>query len=209
MNLLSILLMVWVEPLLLLIISLYSLSKFMCLGNLTETALHLSILQYFLSSESLFLQRIHFVFFFFLLLHHFLLSQLLLSLEVNLIFLFLGKSFEVIWLDSMIGEHALLGGWVFSHEVMVQGKVDLDLLLVCPFVMLSHVFILLCLSKDSINSIGFHLVFGSLSIMLTLIRCQNLIKVNGLLIKQIIGLFLNLLETCLLSNLLLAPIFLL
>lgn len=170
MNLLSILLMVWVEPLLLLIISLYSLSEFMCLGNLTETALHLSILQYFLSSKGLFLQRIHFVFIFLLLLHHFLLSQLLLSLEVNLIFLFLGKSFEVIWLDSMIGEHTLLGGWVFSHEIMVQGEVDLDLLLVCPFVMLSHISILLCLSEDSINSIGFHLVFGSLSIMLTLSR---------------------------------------
>jgi len=209
--LLSIFLVVWVYPSCLLIKRLGLLNIAILSGNLSLTSLQLSIRNYLLATDSFLLDRIGSLFFLLLLFHHLLLPHLLGSLEVDLINLVwvMFKSLEVVWLDSVRSKHAYLSCWVFTEDIVVVPVVELDFVLMGPLFMSLGVGHFLFLGEDAINMLGVHLVLMSLSIMLALGFSENLIMPEGLLIKQRVNSFFELLLLFFFSDLLLAPILLL
>ena len=157
---LRILLVIWVDPLLLLNISLKSLSLHVVLCHLSETLLHGSITEDLLSSDDLLLESICLILFGLLLFHHFSFTHLHLPLEIHLILLGLSESLEVVWLHSVGCEHRHLSGWVLSHEIGVIGILNLSCLSISPLLVLSDLSILLLLGENLVNSQG---LLGSLS----------------------------------------------
>jgi hypothetical protein len=133
---LSILLMIWVNPLLLFLVGLNSLSKHCLLSNTSKILFHGSIRNDLLSSNDLKLHGVHFVFISQLILHHLLLSYLHLSLEVNLINLSLIETLKMVWLNSMRSQHGYLSSWIFSHKVGVVCEIEFNFFLIGPIFML-------------------------------------------------------------------------
>lgn len=127
-------LVIWINPLLLLVSSL-SLLHFSVL-NLggSKVILHFSIIQNLCPSYFFQLHSIEFILIFFLKTHHSSFSQLLFSLEVNLIDLVLFKSFEMIWFNSMVSKHAHFSLWIFSHEIVIVSEFNFSFLLSGPFI---------------------------------------------------------------------------
>ena len=142
----SILLMIWIDPLLLLVVSLQSLCHHVRLSNTSQILFHCSVSDNLLSSDNFQLHGVHFVFFSQLLLHHRLLSYLHLSLEVYLVDLSLVEPLEVIWLHSMWRQHTNLSSWVFSHKISIVRELHLGLLLISPCLVLIDFSIFLLLS---------------------------------------------------------------
>jgi len=75
--------------------------------------------------------------------------------------------------------------------------------------MLLHISISLLLGHDLVDSKCLLLIVGPLTVMLCLGLVQHFVEVDGLRIKKVICLFLQLLSHLLLSYLLLTPVLLL
>ena len=66
-----------------------------------------------------------------------LLDDLLVTLVKDGRLLLIIEALEVVWLDSVRGQHRLLGGRVLRHEVIRQSEIHLMCLLVGPVLPLS------------------------------------------------------------------------
>lgn len=102
---LLILLVIWIDPFLLLIISLHSLCLHMLLSNTSQILFHGSVAKDLLSADDLLLHCVHLILFSFLLFHHFRFTDLHLSLQVDLVDLLLVEALKMIWLHSVSSKH--------------------------------------------------------------------------------------------------------
>ena len=126
------LLSVGVLPLLLEFILLFSMSFFSRLSDRSLLSLEVAIVNDLQTSHVFLLNSPETLLLFSLLLEELLLNQLLISLVKNGSLLFLIKTLEVIGLYSMRGQHRGHSGWIFSHQVMSQGKLNLVSFLISP-----------------------------------------------------------------------------
>lgn len=155
-----------VNPLLLGISSLLSLSSHVIGSNTSSVSFHFPVLKDLQSSLVLQLKSVCFLLLSFLFGLEFFLSKLHGSLEKNCILLLLVESLKVIWLNSVRSQHWLFGGRVLSHEIMVRSVIQLDSLL--SFLdLVGHGFSFsLLLSKNVINWTGISLsLFASLGMI--------------------------------------------
>lgn len=102
------------------LICLFEMRFFSCLCHCSLLTLVLPVFKDLLASDMLLLQSPQAFFFFFALFLHLHFFHLLGALEQNLVLLILVESLEMVRLDSVRGEHALLCGGVFCHEFICQ-----------------------------------------------------------------------------------------
>ena len=147
-----VLFVIWVNPLLFLGVRHGVLGSHMILSNSSEILLHCSVSNDLLSTDHFLLHSVHFIFVNFLFFHELLLPNLHLSLEVNLVGLALGESFEVVWLNSVGSQHRNLSRWVFSHEICIISELNLNFLSIFPILVHLNISVLLLLGQDLVYS---------------------------------------------------------
>ena len=187
MGVVHIFLVVGVNPLLLFVGGLCRLLHFVVLGHRSELPLHFAVIQDLVSSYLLELHSVELVLLLLLLPHHLSLSHLHFALKVDLVDLILVQALEVVWLHTMWGEHAHLGLRIFSHEIMVIGKLQFVFLELGPRLMHLDLPFLLLLCQDLIDIVGVDLVLRPSLIMLFLRLLQNVVEIQSLLIEQIVN----------------------
>jgi len=94
--------------------------------DFSQLALHLLVADDLQAAHVFLLHGPETLFFFFHVSEHFLFLHLLLALVKNGLLLLLVHSLEMVGLDAVRGQHAHFSLRVFRHEVVVQGKVLLD-----------------------------------------------------------------------------------
>ena len=109
----------------------------------------------------------------------------------------------------MRGQHAHFSLRVFSHEIMIIGKLQLVLLELSPGLVHFNFPLFLLLRQDLIDVVRVLLVLRPGLIVLLLCLLEDLIEFERLLVEQIVHRLLQVLLLRLLGDLLLTPVFLL
>ena len=136
-------------------------------------------------------------------------SQLLAPFMKDGVLLLLVKALKVVWLDSVVGEHRLLGGGVLRHKVVTGCVVDIVLSLhhlvhsVCVIAILlflGRLFVGICAGFDHVCS---------LFIVILLSICKILMELGILRGYDSVSLLSRLFVKLFLTDLLFAPVSLL
>ena len=144
-----------------------------------------------------------------LLFHHVSLSQLHVPLIHHLVGLLSIEALKVVWDDTVSGEHALSGGWVLSHEVVVVGEVDISGSLQLLVVALCVVSVALLLGKLHVGILDRLLHSDALGGVLVLCILEHVVEVLGLGVVGSLSEFGLILEHLFLTDLLVDPVLLL
>lgn len=177
-----------------------------CFSHHSLLLLQVAVSEHLLATDVLLLQSPEPLFLLLGFLEQFLLLDLESTLMHDLVLLRLAETFEMVRLHAVRGQHGLLGGWVFSHEIVVQSKVLVACALELHLSAEGSISVSLLLRKLSVGiAIGLLHHGASLS-MLLLLFLQKLVEVQSLLIIASfikLGLFL---VQLLLSHLLSDPV---
>ena len=209
MSVLHVLLVVWVNPSAFLVSGLSSLQLSVLVLHTSMVLLKVSISQDLLTTNVFLLHGVSLILVYLLLLHEAGLLQLLGSLIVDVVDLTLIESLKVVWLDSVVSEHAHFSLRVLSHEVVGGGEGDLFLVEVSPIIVVVSISLSLLLGHLLVNFLCELLVVKPVLVVLTLSLSQNLVEVDGLLVELLVDESLVLFFVLLFPDLLFAPILLL
>jgi hypothetical protein len=165
---LSLLLTIWVLPLLSVLLTLKGVSILGSFSHSSLFALEVTVIDDLKTSVMLLLKSPKAFFFLSLFLEKGLFDDLLVTLVKNGSLLLVVKTLKVVWLNTMRSQHGCHSCWVLSHEVISQSIGEFMILLLRPVLSLSQLSITLFFGELEIHLLSCAEHISALSLVLLL-----------------------------------------